>query len=156
LTAGTFLMHSKKDCSGPVVIDTSSIAKLIAPSFSIGPEGFSNIVLDLQLEGDGILNPEYECTRCGEHVDKESFGTDISAICQICGNAKPAEHLFTHNYVPCICEECVNEVKDYIKTGKTNSDQVKLYTEMFSFGSRPRFISMLTLLNHPISMKGDK
>lgn len=151
--ASTFLGHYKQNeiglCQGNIVIDASTSAKLIAPSFSVNTGGLGKLVLDIQIAPGNRLDPAYQCTKCGEIVNKDSLGTELTAICQICGDTKLAGEINVHSQITTICNECIEKIKDF---SSSTEERVKDYIEMYSLTKNIRVVPLVKVLLSPINL----
>lgn len=117
-------------CGGSLVIDLSRSLKLIAPSFSLTPDGVRNLVIDLRRE-KGEIAPSYYCTSCSAVYDEKTI-KDCVTTCRMCQEEKPISSMFVTSYVSPICDECVEGAKS-----GTNSKIADVFSTPKNFRTHP-------------------
>lgn len=150
----TFLSHKPITglCGGQIIIDAGQSIKLFAPSFSINPTGVSRLTFDTKVEGDGRILPVWGCMKCGEIIKQENIGEELVATCQICGKEKQVKDLLSHTHIVCVCTKCINDMKEYAKTGEHKNSRIKEFTQMFNITKSTRGTPMITVLTQPIQL----
>lgn len=149
----SLLTHKKGDCGGQISIDVTQSLKLLAPAFRMGVEGCTNLTLDFKVEADGKINPQWICAKCSQNLSKQDLEKDAYSTCQVCGNEHSAHNLAIHPLISSICNECCDDIKKYLVTGKTSSDSVVEYVQGYNitlknFKPRP----MVEVLLLPITI----
>jgi hypothetical protein len=146
----TFLTHNK--CGGPVVLDASPTAKLIAPSFSINSKGIGSLTLDIQIAPGGKLEPAFWCMKCGNTIDKNIMGSDLVATCQVCGTSQTVDKLNVHSHITTICDTCLESIIAFTKSGAHCPEYIEDYVANYNLTSRIRVVPLTQVLNSPITI----
>lgn len=148
----TLLTHLGK-CGGPVSLDVSSQVKLVSPSYTFNGTGIQTVTLDPKfITGNKV--PEFECNSCGDHfAGPDDIGTKLGSYCIICGKLKSVKSLFYHERLSPICLGCKDEIKDYKKDPDADvPERIKDFSRSFNITDRTRFICVLDILQHPLSL----
>lgn len=148
----TLLIHSAKGCRGNIVLDASSRAKLVAPSFSIGTDGIRSVVLDIQLTGNQTLVPLFCCTKCGEEVPPTSMGTHMASACIICGETHTVNNLSMHSHITIMCKNCITAIRKYLDDGTNPGERALGYVQNYGLRKGFRVVSLETVLKSPITL----
>jgi len=147
----TFLTHTPaKRCGGNVVIDASSTAKLIAPSFAINSQGIGDLTLDINISNGGNLIPVFMCTKCGEILEKDVIGRDLSACCQVCGKENIVSDLYVNPKIACICINCIGEIKRTLAGEASENPRIRDFISVYSLKPGMRNVSLEKVLASPI------
>jgi hypothetical protein len=147
----TFLTHSKRGCGGSVVLDASVTAKLVAPSFCINLNGIGSLTLDINIANGGNLNPSFWCTKCGDTVEKNNVGEELTASCQICGYEFPVSDLSVHTHITTICTTCLSTITKFFKGEKCPS-RISDYVDMYSLTKNMKVVPLAKVLSSPIKI----
>lgn len=146
----TFLSHIYNDCGGNIVLDASASTKLYAPSFSISSAGIEKVTLDIDVVPGGRLIPAFWCKKCGETVNLDNIGEHLSAACQICGRRHPVKLIYVHNYIPSICNKCLEGIITYCKDGEVGDPRIRDYVETYSLTKSIKVVPLEQVLKSPI------
>lgn len=133
----TAFSHSK--CDGDIVLDLSPEVKLIAPAFSITPDGIQSVVIDVRDQSSGVVAPHWSCIKCNRDVDV----TELSCKCSVCGEKRTVQEMKTSTRVTFICETCIKRLK---------SGELKNLTELFGLTGRSRFFDLSEILKKPVNL----
>lgn len=146
----TFLSHLGRNCGGNIVIDVSTNAKLVAPSFVVNTGGLGRLVLDIQIEPGGNLHPKFQCTKCGLIMEDDELGTVLSATCQICGHTYPVSELSVHHQIPCLCADCITGIRNPERLPKEHP--ALNYISAFGLAKGMKVVSLVKVLTSPIEL----
>jgi hypothetical protein len=148
----TFLSHYKYGCMGDVVIDASTAIKLYAPSYKIARGGLSGLMLDVNIVQDGNLIPSYWCIKCKETIPTPCLGSDLSAVCQVCGDLCVADDLNIHEEIITICNKCLKAMNDKLCGHKIKNVRVESYMECFGIVNDVKTTPLVNVLKATIRL----
>ena len=148
--SATFLTHT--GCGGNVVLDATKTTKLIAPSFALNCGGISNLTLDIHVVDGGVLEPVFLCITCNIEIQKDNISSQLSAGCQICGGVFPAESLFVHSEISCLCQVCKTKLINYAQEGGECEEVIRDYFEQFGITKKMRVVPLVKVLSSPITI----
>lgn len=131
-------------CGGNVALDVGSSVKMLAPSFGIGTDGISTILLELVSAPDGEIQPQWYCSKCRDTVPYEQLGDRVRADCQVCGKLFPCSEIYVHRHIPYVCASCKDGMQFHKK--KSCSDIQLRNAQLYNIGERSEFIPLVDIL----------
>lgn len=140
------------NCGGAIVLDMSKHLKLIAPTFSLGESGISQLVVDVH-QCDDIRNsrkvdPHWQCASCLQDISKEKAGDSLCMVCQVCSHQKSVNECFFNEYLSGVCESCVKALKE--ESSEKTSERIADFKSAFNFNFKTKFTPMLEVISKPI------
>lgn len=136
-------------CGGSIVINVTSAIAVFAPSFSVNTGGLSNLTLDIEATL-GYATPDYYCKKCNASFSGNKIGTDIVAVCQICGEDYIADNLYVHTRVSTICKTCLEAIKSSHRGGSIS--RINEFIETFDMSGKDHFVPLVKVLSFPIKI----
>lgn len=131
-----------KNCGGNIVLDLSSVYIINSPTIVISTKGMSPGMIQID-SSPGKNASKLSCNKCGESFSgKEKFEEEILGTCSICNKEFPPSELKVNDYIPMVCNECLDP-NSKKKVESLQRSMLALYQEVLMKQDNPTLLTIL-------------
>lgn len=128
-------IYTHANCGGCITAKLTGFI-LVSPHIGISIGGKTSIT-NFQFLTDDFKTPNgdkevpivYICMKCGREITGEKAGEEIVACCTMCGETHPIGELYSTDFTPITCMDCINKMK---------GDSSEEFRKLFDIPSRIR------------------